>query len=96
MENVFIKRQLLQEIKEHLHSPEITLIIGPRQAGKTTLMKVIKDDLEKSGEKTVFLSLDIEEHKEFFTSQVIFLKKINLEFGNKRGFVFIDEIQRNL
>jgi uncharacterized protein len=94
MDNVFIKRQLLQEIKEHLHSPEITLIVGPRQAGKTTLMKVIKAELEKKGEKTVFLSLDIEEHKEFFASQAIFLKKINLEFGNKRGFVFIDEIQR--
>ena len=94
MGNVFIKRQLFNEIKEHLNSSEITLIVGPRQAGKTTLMKVIKDELEKKGEKTLFLSFDIEEHKEFFSSQAIFLKKINLEFGNKKGFVFVDEIQR--
>jgi len=45
---------------DHLPKREISLIIGPRQAGKTTLMLLLKDYLENKGEKTTFLSLDFE------------------------------------
>jgi len=33
-----IKRTLYQPLKDHLAKKEVSLIIGPRQAGKTTLM----------------------------------------------------------
>ena len=88
-----IKRALFEEIKNHLSRKEITLIVGPRQVGKTTLMKELMNDLEKKGEKTVFLSLDYDSDKKFFESQEDLIKKIELEIGDK-GFVFIDEIQR--
>ncbi|HOK17543.1 MAG TPA: AAA family ATPase [Candidatus Paceibacterota bacterium] len=52
-----IKRHLLEEIKKHLSKKEITLIIGPRQVGKTTLMLQLKDYLEKKGEKTLFFKI---------------------------------------
>ena len=68
--------------------------MGPRQAGKTTLMLLLKEDLERRGERTVFLNLDIESDKEFFSSQSKLVKKIELEIGKRKGFVFIDEIQR--
>lgn len=89
-----IKRRLLQELKNHLRKKEISLIIGPRQAGKTTLMLSLQDELNKNGEKTLFLSLDIEEEREFFSSQAKLLSKIGLEIGTKKGYIFIDEIQR--
>jgi len=89
-----IKRSLLRELKSHLSKKEMSLIVGPRQAGKTTLMLMLKDFLGKSGKKTVFLNLDIENEKQFFVSQSDLLKKIELEIGKKEGFVFIDEIQR--
>ncbi len=89
-----IKRKLYQKIKEHLLKPEITLIVGPRQAGKTTLMKLLEEELRREGHKTVFFNLDIETDKEYFQSQSKLLKKIELEIGRERGFVFIDEIQR--
>ncbi|WP_156095573.1 AAA family ATPase [Thermodesulfobacterium commune] len=41
-----IKRKLLEEIKGHLNKREITFIVGPRQAGKTTLMLMFKEFLE--------------------------------------------------
>ena len=88
-----IKRQLFNELKEHLQKKEISLIIGPRQAGKTTLMNLLKDYLESRGEKTVFLNLDIESDKQYFSSQEELLRKISLEIGGK-GYVFLDEIQR--
>jgi len=81
-------------LKEHISKKEISFIVGPRQAGKTTLMLMLKEYLEGKGRKTLFLNLDIESDKEYFVSQAKLLKKIELELGKKRGFVFIDEIQR--
>ena len=89
-----IERTLFSELKDHLSKREISFIIGPRQAGKTTLMLLLEDYLKKKEEKTVFLNLDIESDKQFFTSQANLIKKIKLEIGEKEGFVFIDEIQR--
>jgi len=89
-----IKRDLFEEIKNHLSAKEISLIIGPRQVGKTTLMLLLKEYLEKKGEKTLFLNLDVEADKQYFVSQEALIRKINLEFGKDKGYVFIDEIQR--
>ena len=70
------------------------MIIGPHQAGKTTLMLLLKKYLIKNSEATLFFNLDIGNDKLYFQSQNKLLKKIKLELGNKKGFVFIDEIQR--
>jgi uncharacterized protein len=89
-----IKRSLLGELKSHLTNKQFSLIVGPRQAGKTTLMLLLRDYLEKKGEKSVLLNLDIESDAGFFSSQEELLSKIRLELGTEKGFVFIDEIQR--
>jgi len=88
-----IKRKLFKELKEHLSQKEIIIIVGPRQAGKTTLMELLKEYLERQGENTVFLSLDFEADKKYFTSQNDLINKIQLEIGKNKGYVFIDEIQ---
>ena len=89
-----IKRKLFSELVGHLPQKEMSLIIGPRQAGKTTLMEMLKERLDKSGERTLFLNLDIEWDRPHFESQAALLKKIELELGKQHGYVFIDEIQR--
>lgn len=89
-----IKRKIFNEIKNHLDKKEISLIVGPRQVGKTTIMNEIKNYLEKEGKKSVFLSLDYESDSVFFKSQEDLLRKIKLNLGKDGGFVFIDEIQR--
>ena len=63
-----IKRELLKQLIDHLSHKEISLLVGPRQAGKTTLMLVLKEYLEKRGEKTLFLNLNIEANNRFFHS----------------------------
>jgi predicted AAA+ superfamily ATPase len=66
---MLIKRSLYPQIKEHLSTPDVfTLIIGPRQAGKTTLMNALKKDLDSKGEKTLSLNVDISSHKQYFVS----------------------------
>ncbi len=89
-----IKRSLFAELKEHLFQKEISLIVGPRQAGKTTLMLLLKEHLERQKKNTLFLSLDFEADKQFFVSQKNLINKIQLEIGKNKGYVFIDEIQR--
>jgi len=88
-----IKRKKLKELKAQLHNKEITLLAGARQAGKTTLLRLLEDELKQSGQKTVFFNLDIEADNIHFKSQEGLLNKIRLETG-EGGFVFIDEIQR--
>ncbi len=89
-----IKRKLFDALYAHLPKQEITMIVGPRQAGKTTLMNSLMDELNKNGQKTLLLNLDLDEERGYFSSQLKLLSKIELEIGDQGGYVFIDEIQR--
>ena len=89
-----IRRIITDQIRDHLGKKEITLISGPRQVGKTTLMNVLIDDLKAAGKPVLFLSFDFESDLPFLRSQEALISRINLEFGQQKGFVFIDEIQR--
>ena len=89
-----IKRNIFDALINHLQAKEISLIIGPRQVGKTTLMKELKLHLERDGQRTLFLNLDIELDHQYFNSQESLIRKIQLEFGKSAGVVFINEIQR--
>ncbi len=89
-----IKRNLFDLLVNHLSAKEITVIIGPRQVGKTTLMKELIKILNFQGQKTVFLNLDVEDNFKYFSSQQALIQKLKLEFGNEKGYCFIDEIQR--
>lgn len=89
-----IKRTIFAALEKHLAEPEMTVLIGPRQVGKTYLMRLLQKHLEDKGAKTVFLNLDIDDHKPFFASQNALINYIRLQAGSKRAYVFIDEIQR--
>ncbi|MEK7127915.1 MAG: AAA family ATPase, partial [Patescibacteria group bacterium] len=82
-----IKRDIQKEIEEHLKHPEITLILGPRQAGKTYIMRQVEDKLKKTGQRTLFLNLDTETDKKYFDSQLNLISKIKTELG-ETGTVF--------
>ncbi len=94
MNTDIIRRSILDELRRDIHRPEIAFLIGPRQAGKTTLMRIIQEELRPAGNKTLFLSLDYDQDREFFITQQSLIKKIELEIGRGPGYVFIDEIGR--
>lgn len=89
-----IKRQMLEQVRNHLKKDEISLIVGARQVGKTTLMQKLKSELENKDENTLFLSMDIQEDKKHLETQQSLIERIKLEFGDEKGYVFLDEIQR--
>ena len=92
-ENTLIKRTLLYDVYKDLNSPEITIILGPRQAGKTTLMSLFARFLEKQNIKSLYLNYDVEPHRIHVNSYNNLLAKAQLEFGNQKGVLFLDEIQ---
>lgn len=96
-----VKRVIFPEIIQHLEAEEITLIIGPRQVGKTTLLFQLKDYLIKhkhySEKNILFFNLDLIDDIAQIKNQTHFINilKENLKFLEKKPlFVFIDEAQR--
>ncbi len=89
-----IVRLRYNKLKELLKEPEIILITGARQVGKTTLMRKLEEELQIQGEQTIFLNLDIEADSRYFESQEKLVKKLELDCSQSKAFVFIDEIQR--
>ncbi len=89
-----IKRSIKSKIVNSLKLKEVTIIIGARQIGKTTILKEIITDLKNSANRVLYFNLDIEDDSKHFSSQQQLLNKIELEVGNDQAFVFIDEIQQ--
>jgi uncharacterized protein len=92
----FIRRRILPALQAHLGSPEITLLVGPRQVGKTTLIRMLLRDLEAQGKRCVFFNLDVEEDMHWFGSQRMLLDRLSFLVGasDQTVYVAIDEIQR--
>src|SRR3990167_4224312 len=91
-----IRRKIYNEIFNHLNQPEITLIIGSRQAGKTTIIKQLQAQLEEQGKKTIFFNLDIESDFSILETQEKLLFAIRNQVGEGKAYIFIDEFQRKL
>ncbi len=89
-----IHRSNYKKIIESLSKQEITIIIGARQVGKTTISQKVCQDLKEQGKKVLYLNLDIESDFANLNTQRDLLNKIKLEFGDSFGYVFIDEIQQ--
>lgn len=91
-----IKRTIYKQIFDHLSRPEITLIVGSRQAGKTTIIKELQIQLEKQGKKTLFFNLDIESDFSILETQEKLLFAIKNQVGESKAYIFIDEFQRKI
>jgi predicted AAA+ superfamily ATPase len=89
-----IKRYNYDNIAYSLARDEISILVGARQVGKTTILKKILDDLSRKGELVLYFNMDIESDAQYLNSQQLFLNRVQLEFGNKAGFICIDEIQQ--
>jgi len=101
MDNIekIIKRDAFKELKAHLKEKEITVLIGPRQAGKTTLVKqlisFLKQEEKTPEQRILYFNLDLHRDLALFSDQAetIALLKSRLE-NNEKLYVFIDEVQR--
>lgn len=95
------KRHIIDKIISSLKGPEIIVLHGARQVGKTHILYYLKNHLAENGAATHYIDLEDSRFTaildsgidEFFT----YLREENLDIKDynkrKRLFVFIDEIQ---
>ncbi len=83
---VYIQRNLEERIKGSLDKPEIIALIGPRQSGKTTLLRHVFDDLENAE----FLNFEDRDVLELFVEDEKAFAEMHVK-GTR--YLFIDEFQ---
>lgn len=88
-----IIRNITLNTQNRLKSDEILLFIGPRQAGKTTILKQLQSYLQENNEKVYFLNLEDPDYLDLLNKSPKNLFKIFTIDLNKRVFILIDEIQ---
>lgn len=79
-----IKRNLEQKLKKSLKQYPAVVLTGPRQAGKTTLAKLIADSIDKP---SIYLDLEDSEDSQKLSEPKLFLQR----YADK--LVIIDEAQ---
>ncbi len=99
---MYIQRSIHDRVKKHLKRKEYTIITGPRQCGKTSLMLALFEELQNSGESVSFITFEdrdiltaINNHpEEVFSFSRRPEKPSNpKELVKHPHFLFIDEVQ---
>ena len=93
-----IPREIFPQLISHLQEPEISLIVGARQTGKTVLLGMIKEYLLKekriNPRNVLYFNLDIIKDWEFFQDQTKFIKFLKERTEKGKVYLLVDEAQR--
>ncbi len=93
----YIQRDIMPDLVRWLDDRESLVVIGPRQAGKSTLFKaLIKFLLEErkvNGKDIFYFNLDDIRVIKFLSAPEHFIKFIQ-SFSSQKAYIFIDEVQR--
>lgn len=85
-----INRFILKRLQQEITRPEINIFLGPRQVGKTTLLRSLEDHCHTLGISTVFFDLEQPQTlAEFNCSDTEIIQKLQ----SRGKVVFIDEFQ---
>lgn len=91
-----VKRSIFAEIMDDISRPEITILTGSRQVGKTTLLKAAISELldnNVSPKAIFYFNLDDSNLFSYFDQYAAFIDFIQSEYKG-HAYIFIDEIQR--
>lgn len=86
---MYIERQLTNQIKPFLERKEVISIIGPRQAGKTTLVQRLIDEAQRNGRNVKFITFEKRVDLELFQNDIEDFKSIISQYD----YAVIDEFQ---
>ncbi|RLA75354.1 MAG: hypothetical protein DRG30_04555 [Epsilonproteobacteria bacterium] len=91
----YIKRTAEKKIHSVLKAGLIALIVGPRQTGKTSLLKHLQLQAQQKGDLTLFVDGDYPNQWEYlFDTESLTARAKETKRLDKRLWVFIDELQR--
>lgn len=97
-ENQYFKRDLLEELKKWVDRKEIIAIKGPRQAGKTTVLRMLelwlKEEKKVEPENISFITFEDRDLRDKFSQDSkVFLHSLLPPKTGERFYLFIDEFQ---
>jgi hypothetical protein len=84
---VYIKRKIEATILRYIETPEIIAIVGPRQCGKTTLLKHLFESLK---DQAVFLTFEDRKALDLFERET---EEFVRQYIKPNRYIFIDEFQ---
>lgn len=58
MVHMEIKRKIFDSLVRELSEPEVLILLGPRQVGKSTLILALKEIVDTRGKTSLFLDLE--------------------------------------
>jgi uncharacterized protein len=87
-----MRRKIFEKLNEHLRKEEATLLIGPRQSGKSTLLKQLESKCKSENIPTVFINLENKTLLASLDSNPLNLLAYSSNPQGKTVF-FLDEIQ---
>jgi len=95
----YIDREIFPEVLKHLlNEPEMTIITGSRQVGKTVLLEQLKESLQTNHDvrqdAMLSFNLDIVQDWEKFQDQTAFISYLRQHSRDDKIFIFIDEAQK--
>src|SRR3972149_7349548 len=94
-----IIRDMTKNLVSYLETPEVLVLIGPRRAGKTTILFQLMDNLEKNGvSKDAMLHVNFEEPALGSQLNIDLLENIYHTYRTNiypqgKAYLFFDEIQ---
>ena len=88
-----IIRNITLKAEKYLDQDDILLFIGPRQAGKTTILKQLQGKLEHDGETVFSLNLEDPDYLKLLDESPKNLFKIFTFDNTRRTVVILDEVQ---
>lgn len=85
-----ITRNILNKLQQELTQPEIIILLGPRQVGKTTLLRILENYAKQKGLKAAFFDLEQPQTLADFNRPD---KEIARIISGAGEAIFIDEFQ---
>jgi len=94
----YVEREIFGEVTAHLDAPEITLITGSRQVGKTILLEQLREHLHTAlrvpDERIFFYNLDLVADARIFADQRAFIEFLRARSAIGHLYIFVDEAQK--
>ena len=93
----YFHRTILHQIEKWLNEPEIIVLLGPRQSGKTTILMKLTENMltQKIPPQAIFyFNCDSVLVQSLFENTTDFISFINQMTDSNRPIIIIDEIQR--
>ena len=90
-------RDIIEKVIAELFTPDILILLGSRQVGKTTILEIIGNRLRDKKRNCIYLDLDLESKLEYFSSYENIIAYIRLQgFDPKKDSIFLllDEFHR--